>query len=71
METYDLLTLLYAYLKVMCFLEHLLVESTTQVFLKDGLEYTGGMDVLSFFLSQHLEYLLHWQHLSELVRPLL
>lgn len=35
--------------------------------LKGGLETIGGMAVLLFFLSQHLEFSLHWHALSELV----
>lgn len=54
-------------LKVMCFLEHHQVEFTMPASLKGGLETIGGMAVLLFFLSQHLEFSLHWHALSELV----
>ncbi|KAM1076323.1 hypothetical protein ACFX19_024271 [Malus domestica] len=49
----------------MCFLERLRVGFTTLVYLKDGLEYTGGLLDSLFFLSRHLAYLLHWHALSE------
>lgn len=54
-------------LKVMCFPEHLRVEFTMPVSLKGGLENTGGMGVLLFFLLQQLEFSLRWHVLNELV----
>lgn len=40
---------------------------TMLVYLKDGLENTGGLGVPLFFLSPHLAYLPHCQALSESV----
>lgn len=57
----------FAYLKVMCCLEHLQVEFTMLVCLKDGLENTGGLDDSLYFSSQHLLYFLRLLALSELV----
>lgn len=40
---------------------------TMLVYLKDGLENTGGLGVPLFFLSPRLAYLLHCHALSESV----
>ena len=64
------LMMVYCFLKVMCFLEHLQVEFTMLVSLKGGLENTGGMGVPLFLLSQHCAYSLHWHVLSALVSGL-